>query len=383
MSTSLPLAGVRVLDFSSMVPGPLASLILAEAGADVVKVERPGVGDDMREMAPFDFESLNRGKRSVSVDLKDPGAASILEPMIEQADVVIEQFRPGVMDRLGLGYERARSLNPRVVYCSITGYGQTGPLAAKAGHDLNYVADSGLLASARRAEPGGAPHLPPTFIADIGGGTYPALVNILLALRTVDSTGRGTHLDIAMTENLFLWQWWVRAQVDLEGRSSDPGTMHPAGGSPRYALYAAADGAVIVVAALEHRFWHQLCEALSVPAPLRLASADTATVQAHLADVFAQQPGEHWRSTFDGVDACVSIMTTPDEAFAHPHWAVRETFAETASTAGRTFAAITSPVHASFRRTDERSAPALGSSEPTFLSGDDDETTPSGNGGDR
>lgn len=372
MSSPLPLTGVRVLDFSSLVPGPLASLILAEAGADVVKVERPGTGDDMRALAPADFANLNRGKRSIVVDLKDPTAAAMLEPMIAEADVLIEQFRPGVMERLGLGYERARSLNKRLVYCSITGYGQTGPLATKAGHDLNYLVDAGLLASARRAESDGAPHLPPTFIADIGGGTYPALVNILLALRAVESTGHGTHLDIAMTENLFMWHWWIRAQVDVSGSSGEPGTVHPAGGSPRYGLYAAADEAVVAVAALEERFWLQLCEVLSVPAPLRLESADPELVRAHLADLFLQRVGEHWRSLLHDVDTCVSIMTTPEEAFAHPHWAARGTFEETASAAGRRFAAIPSPVHRTFRRADERSAPDLGTSEPRFIRGGDD-----------
>ncbi|NYI76756.1 CaiB/BaiF CoA transferase family protein [Nocardioides panzhihuensis] len=383
VSPPLPLTGVRVLDFSSLVPGPLASLILADAGADVVKVERPGTGDDMRSLAPADFANLNRGKRSIVVDLKDPTATAVLEPMIAEADVLIEQFRPGVMERLGLGYERARSLNKRLVYCSITGYGQSGPLATKAGHDLNYLVDAGLLASARRADSDGAPHLPPTFIADIGGGTYPALVNILLALRAVESTGCGAHLDIAMTENLFLWHWWIRAQVDLSGSSGQPGTVHPAGGSPRYALYAAADGAVVAVAALEDRFWLRLCDILSVPAQLRLESADAGLVRAHLADLFSQHIGEHWRSLLHDVDTCVSVMTTPEEAFSHPHWAVRRTFEETASAAGRRFAAIPSPVHRTFRRTDERLAPDLGGSEPRFIRGDDGGENPAGDGGSR
>lgn len=379
MSSPLPLAGVRVLDFSGLVPGPLASLILADAGADVVKVERPGAGDDMRALGPLDFENLNRGKRSIVVDLKDAAATTVLEPMIAAADVLIEQFRPGVMDRLGLGYERARSLNQRIVYCSITGYGQHGPLAAKAGHDLNYLVDAGLLASARRGTSDGAPHLPPTFIADIGAGTYPALVNILLALRSVDRTGTGAHLDIAMTENLFLWHWWVRTQVDVTGTSGEPGTVHPAGGSPRYALYAAADGAVVAVAALEERFWQRLCEMLSVPAELRAENADVEVVQARLSEVFSQHGGEHWRALFNGVDVCVSIMTTPEDAFADPHWVARRTFEEIASVAGRAFAAIPSPLHREFRRTDERSAPEMGASESRSLWESD---RPSSGGGD-
>jgi alpha-methylacyl-CoA racemase len=366
MSSPLPLAGVRVLDFSTLVPGPLASLLLTDAGADVLKVERPGVGDEMRDLEPRDFANLNRGKRSIAVDLKDPSAAADLEPLIAQADVLIEQFRPGVMDRLGLGYDRARALNPRIVYCSITGYGQDGPLASKAGHDLNYLVDAGLLASARRSDADGAPHLPPTLIADIGGGTYPAVVNILLALRSVDRLGRGVHLDIAMTENVFLWNWWTRTQVDVAGRSSDPGTTHPAGGSPRYALYAAADGAVVAVAAIEQRFWQRLCDLLAFPAELRSEDAEPTMVQAQLAERFSRHGGDHWRSLFDGVDVCVSIMTSPDDAYAHPHWAARRTFDETLSADGRRFAAIPSPLHRAFRRRDERTAPGLGTSEATF-----------------
>ena len=366
MPSPLPLAGVRVLDFSTLVPGPLASLLLADAGADVLKVERPGVGDDMRALEPCDFANLNRGKRSIAIDLKDPSAAAELEPLIAQADVLVEQFRPGVMDRLGLGYERARSLNPRIVYCSITGYGQHGPLAAKAGHDLNYLVDAGLLASARRSHPDGVPHLPPTLVADIGGGTYPAVVNILLALRSVEQGGQGVHLDVAMTENVFFWNWWTRTQVDVAGRSSDPGTTHPAGGSPRYALYAAADGAVMAVAAIEQRFWLRLCDMLGLPVELSREAADPATVQARLAERFSRHDGDHWRSLFDGVDVCVSIMTTPEDAYSHPHWAERRTFEETVTTADHRFAAIPSPLHHGFRRTDERPAPVLGASDPRF-----------------
>lgn len=368
MTSAPPLAGVRVLDFSTLVPGPLASLLLADAGADVLKVERKGVGDEMRDLEPCDFANLNRGKRSVAIDLKDPSAAVELEPLIGQADVLIEQFRPGVMERLGLGYERARSLNPRIVYCSITGYGQHGPLASKAGHDLNYLVDSGLLASARRSPADGVPHLPPTLVADIGGGTYPAVVNILLALRSVEQSGQGVHLDIAMTENVFFWNWWTRTQVDVAGKSAAPGTTHPAGGSPRYALYSAADGAVVAVAALEQRFWERLCDMLDLPAELRHDGADAATVQAQLAERLSRHDGGHWRSLFDGVDVCVSVMTTPEDAYAHPHWSVRKTFEETVRTGDQNFAAIPSPIHRGYRRTGTRPVPGLGSSDPRFES---------------
>src|SRR3954462_8058065 len=195
-----PLKGICVLDFSTLLPGPLATLMMAEAGAEVIKIERPGHGDEMRSYVPkfgadsVNFALLNRGKRSIAIDLKAQGAIEKLTPLIGRADVVVEQFRPGVMDRLGLGYEALRAINPRIVYCAITGYGQYGPRADVAAHDLNYVAEAGMLGLTRSAE--GAPVLPAAFVADIAGGTSPAVVNILLALRERDATGAGCKLDI-------------------------------------------------------------------------------------------------------------------------------------------------------------------------------------------
>src|SRR6185436_20015168 len=208
-----PLAGIRVLDFSTLLPGPLATLILAEAGAEVIKIERRGAGDEMRTYTPkfgadsVNFAMLNRGKRSVAIDLKEAGAVERLMPLVAGADVLVEQFRPGVMDRLGLGYDALSREHPRLIYCSITGYGQSGPRAGIAGHDLNYAADTGMLALAAGAD--GAPVPPAALVADIGGGSYPAVVNILLALRERDRTGRGCKLDIAMADNLFAFMYWA------------------------------------------------------------------------------------------------------------------------------------------------------------------------------
>ena len=222
--TTQPLAGVRVLDFSTLLPGPMATLLLAEAGAEVIKIERPGRGDEMRSYVPkfgtdsINFALLNRGKRSLAIDLKAPDAVARLRPLIESADVVVEQFRPGVMDRLGLGYDAMRALNPRIVYCAITGYGQYGPRADVAAHDLNYVSDSGMLALTAGAD--GAPVLPPALIADIAGGTYPAVLNILLALRERDQTGLGRKLDVAMADNLFNGRTEAAASCR---RVADPG----------------------------------------------------------------------------------------------------------------------------------------------------------------
>ena len=189
-----PLSGILVLDFTTLLPGPLATLMLAEAGAEVIKIERPG-GEDMRAMPPrFDGEAavfalLNRGKKSIMLDLKNESDRKRLRPLLEKADVLVEQFRPGVMERLDLGYEAVRKINPRIVYCSISGYGQHGPRAGEAGHDINYQSLTGLLA----LQPGPVekPVIPPALVADIGGGTMPAVINILLGLRQRDATGRG------------------------------------------------------------------------------------------------------------------------------------------------------------------------------------------------
>ena len=203
--TTQPLSGITVLDFTTLLPGPLATLMLAEAGAEVIKIERLG-GEAVRAYPPLRggasviYALLNRGKRSLELDLKEAAARTRLTPLIERADVVVEQFRPGVMERLGLGYETIKAINPRIVYCSITGYGQQGPRAGEAGHDLNYMGNTGLLSLA--PGPMEAPVVPPALVADIGGGSMPAVINILLALRQRDLTGEGCHLDIAMADEL-------------------------------------------------------------------------------------------------------------------------------------------------------------------------------------
>src|SRR5215218_1618782 len=195
----LPLEGLLVVDFSTLLPGPLATLMLAEAGAEVVKVEKPG-GDEMRQFPPAlgvgsaPYAALNGAKKSIVVDLKSAAGRRSLEPLLARADILVEQFRPGVMERLGLGYEAVKRINPRVIYCSISGYGQAGPRAQDAGHDLNYQAVTGLLS----LSPGtpAAPTMPPSLVADIAGGTLPTVLNIVLALRQRDRTGEGCRLDI-------------------------------------------------------------------------------------------------------------------------------------------------------------------------------------------
>ncbi len=325
----LPLDDVRVLDFTTLLPGPFATLILAEAGAEVIKIERPG-GEEMRGQAPkfgdpgMLFSLLNRGKKSIEIDLKKPGAVEDLKPLIESADVLIEQFRPGVMDRLGLGWEAVRAINHGLVYCSITGYGQSGPKVRDAGHDLNYAADTGLLALTRAAD--GAPVLPQTQIADIGAGSYPAVMNIMFALHERARTGAGRYLDISMTDNLFPFQWMAIGLGQASGTWPTGGDMVLSGASPRYQIYRTADDGFLTVGALEQKFWDNFCAAIDLAPDYRDDRRDAKATIAEVARLIADKPALHWIERFRGKDVCAVIMRSPEEGFHDPHYRGRGLF---------------------------------------------------------
>ncbi len=325
-----PLDGVRVLDFSTLLPGPLAGLILAEAGAEVIKVERADYGEEMRLYEPrfadtsANFALLNRGKRSLAVDLKDPKVVAKLQPLIAESHVILEQFRPGVMDRLGLGYDAVKAINPAIVYCSVTGYGQTGPKAQVAAHDLNYIGDTGLLGFSAGAD--GAPIPPPGLIADIGGGSLPAVINILLALRQAEKTGDGTHLDIAMCDGVFTWQYWALGLLETTGEEPKPGGEMVTGGTPRYRIYRTADSRFAAIAALEQKFWDNLCGILDLPDECRDDRRDPEATAAAVAKIIASKPASHWEAAFAGQDVCCSIVKSMREALGDPHFQSRGLF---------------------------------------------------------
>ena len=342
-----PLDGVRVVDFSTLLPGPLATLILAEAGAEVVKVERPGRGDELRDHAPrlggasVGFALLNRGKRSLALDLKDRAAVARLQPLLAAAEVLVEQFRPGVMDRLGLGYAAVRELNPRIVYCSITGYGQSGPKAGIAGHDLNYLADSGLLALGGGAA--GLPAIPPGLIADIGGGALPAVINILLALRQAATTGRGCHLDVAMTDNLFAWQWWALGLL-ATGRTPRPGGELLTGGSPRFQVYRTADDRFLAAAPLEQRFWDVFCALIELPTERRDDARDPEATRDAVARIIGSGTAAHWQARFAGQDCCCNLVVSLEEAVADLHFRGRGLFNASLEQGGEQIPALPVPL---------------------------------------
>lgn len=369
-----PLSGVKVLDFSTLLPGPMAGLILAEAGADVVKIERPVSGEEMRHYVPrwgtesLNFALLNRGKKSLAIDLKDPGAVQRLKPLIEDADVLIEQFRPGVMARLGLDYEAVSVINPGIVYCSITGYGATGPKANVAGHDLNYIGDTGLLALSMG--PDDTPTIPPALIADLAGGTYPAVVNILLALLKRHQTGRGSRLDIAMTDNMFMLSYWALGQGALEADWPANGQALLTGGSPRYQIYPTSDGQHVAVAALEQKFWERFCDLIELDGPFREDADDPAATLSQVAALIAAGDADRWRATFEGEDCCCSVVQSLKQAFSDPHFRARGLFDhKIENESGDTLPAVAVPVIPAFRgNADEpRGAPHLGADNETLI----------------
>jgi alpha-methylacyl-CoA racemase len=348
----LPLAGHKVLDFSTLLPGPLASLILAEAGAEVIKVERPGGGDDMRGYQPAfggasgNFALLNRGKRSLTADLKDKGDRDHVLTLAQSADVLIEQFRPGVMARLGLGFEDIARANPSLIYCSITGYGQSGERVAKAGHDLNYLAETGLLGLTRGAN--GAPVLPPVLAADISGGAYPAVMNILLALQRRNVSGRGCRIDVAMADNLFTFAYWALAA----GHAGDwprPGGELVTGGSPRYQIYRTADDKYLAAAPIEERFWQIFCERIGLAPNERDDSRDAEAMKRKVADRIAARDAATWRAIFANADACVSIVASLKEAVMDPGFAERGLFNREVSGGADRMPALPTPIDRELR----------------------------------
>lgn len=366
-----PLEGVRVLDFSTLLPGPMATLILAEAGAEVIKIERPGRGDEMRSYLPkfgddsVNFALLNRGKRSIAIDLKEAGVVSRLRELVESADIVVEQFRPGVMDRLGLGYEALSRINPKVIYCAITGYGQTGPKADVAAHDLNYVAEAGMLGLSVGSDR--TPVLPPALIADIAGGTYPAVVNILLALRQRDRTGKGCKLDIAMADNLFTFLYWAIGNGQVEGKWPVPGGELVTGGSPRYQIYRTSDDKFVAAGPLEDKFWANFLQAIDAPRELQDDRKDPAGVRAAIAAIVVAKTAAHWRECFAGKDVCCVIVATMQEAMQDEHFHERGVFTKELESSGSRIAALPVPVASAFRDQAQcDSYPKLGEANQDF-----------------
>ena len=330
---SHPLEGIRVLDLTRLLPGPLCTLWLAELGAEIWKVEPPG-GDYTRWYPPIRqtmsgiFATLNRNKRSLALDLKHPDAVDALLALVEQVDIVVEGFRPGVMARMGLGEEVLRARNPRLIYCAITGYGQDGPMAPKAGHDINFLARSGVLDLQRQADQ--TLPLVGIQVADIAGGSMAALSGILAALYQRERTGKGASCDIAMSESLLSFLVMELGQRQA-GLHQEPYEDFLRGSVPCYGVYRCQDNRFLSVAALEPKFWEAFVAVLDIP---HLADAglergeEGERVRQELASIFASQPLAHWVERFAHVDACVEPVLTLDELSEDAHWKARGAWEE-------------------------------------------------------
>ncbi|RRS04608.1 CoA transferase [Aquabacterium soli] len=324
-SAASPLAGLRVVDLTRNLPGPFATRILADLGATVIKVEPPE-GDPARGLPPL-YAALNPGKDVRTIDFKQQADKDRLRVWIQDADVLVEGFRPGVMAAMGLDIDSLKALNPKLVVCSITGYGQEGPWAQKAGHDMNFMAMSGALDQMRG--PDGSVTLSNIQWGDLAGGSSMACVALLAALWQVQRTGRGCHIDISMTHGLWAHQVMPLATGAMLKPLLErlPGAREDMlnGALPCYSLYTTADGRSLAVGALELKFWRLCCEAWGRPdwmerhwqRGLLPNSPDSNALRDEVAKLIAAQPLSHWADVFDKVDACVTPVLTLAEAQAH------------------------------------------------------------------
>ena len=331
-----PLDGLKVLDLTRLLPGPVATMHLADMGADVLKIEEPGIGDYARSMGPMRdrltqfFVVVNRNKRFARMDLRQDGDRARFLDLAREADVVVESFRPGVLDRLGAGYDELRAVNERIVLCSVTGYGQTGPMRDVAGHDINYCALAGALDQLADAD--GAPIVANFQIADLLGGGASAVMGILAAVFDARTRGVGRHVDVSMTDSVLAHNLMALVAVNNRGAASRAGTDLLNGGVPCYGVYATSDGRHMAVGALEPKFWEALCDAIGRPDWRKLhwsrgqavGGEDAMGIKRELAQLFGTRTQADWIAHFAGHDCCVTPVLRAEEALGHPMFAARD-----------------------------------------------------------
>ena len=320
-----PLASLKILDFSTLLPGPFASLLLADMGAQVLRVESPTRMDLVRVLPPHvdgtsaSHAYLNRNKRCIALDLKQAEAVEVVKQLVQEYDIVLEQFRPGVMDKLGVGYEALKAINPKLIYVSITGYGQTGPFRDRAGHDINYLALAGVASYTGRRESGPLPL--GVQLADIGGGSLHGVMGLLAAVIHRQQTGEGQQVDVSMTDCAFSLHgmagaWYLAAGVEpqMEGLALNGGSF--------YDYYRTRDGRWFSVGSLEPQFMQQFCAAIGRPElaarGLSPKPEDQQALKREIAIEFEKHDFHEWQERFAALDACVEPMLSMAEAVEHP-----------------------------------------------------------------
>ncbi|MEO6727058.1 MAG: CaiB/BaiF CoA-transferase family protein [Blastocatellia bacterium] len=319
-----PLDGITVLDLTRLLPGAVATMMLGDFGAGIIKIEEPGVGDPMRHsraginQPDAFFQVTNRNKRSITINLKQPAGRDIFLKLVERADVVVEGFRPGVMDRLGIGYETLKAINPRVVFCSISGYGQDGPYRDRAGHDINYISTAGLLGI--NGTQGGTPAIPGFQIADLAAGSMHAVVGILLALQARALSGEGQMVDISMTDCSLSLMYLPFAAYLANGAQPQRGAEGLSGRYACYQMYETKDGRYLSLGALEPKFWENACRVLGHEdlIPMQFSNSRQQDAIAAVAEIFRQRTAAEWLAAFDGVDTCITLVKDIPEMIADP-----------------------------------------------------------------
>jgi alpha-methylacyl-CoA racemase len=325
-TTRGPLDGLKVIELAGIGPGPYAAMLLADLGADVVRIERPG---PPASAVPPEKDVLRRNRRSIVVDLHDPDGARTVLSMATKADVLLEGFRPGVTERLGLGPADCWNVNPRLVYGRMTGWGQSGPLASTAGHDIGYIAVTGALASIGRA--GEAPVPPVNLVGDFGGGSTFLVIGVLAAVWEAGRSGRGQVVDAAIVDGASSLTALLHGLMAAGQWTDKRGSNFLDGGVPWYDTYLTADGQWMAVGALEQKFYAQFTRLLGIPNVLADQRDDPSAwpqLRDAIARAFATRTRDEWVTVFEGTDACVAPVLSLTEAATHPHLAARETFVE-------------------------------------------------------
>ena len=320
----LPLNGVKILDLSTMYPGPLCTMLLADYGAEVIRIEPPKGGDLWRLSQPrlnglgMPYLQVNRNKKSMTLNLKEPEAKEIFYDLVRTADVVVEQYRPGVVKRLGIDYETVKQYNEKLVYCSISGYGQDGPYRLKAGHDINYISQAGILGlTARKGE---KPVIPGVQIGDIGGGALYAVIGILIALMGARETGRGQYVDTAMFDGAISLMAWPACGTLVGSKGLEPEGSILIGQLACYNVYETKDGRYMSLGAVENHLWGNFCEFVGHPeyTALQRDEEKQPEMKAEISRIFKERTLAEWVEALAGVDCCWSAVNTVDEAMEDP-----------------------------------------------------------------
>jgi alpha-methylacyl-CoA racemase len=340
-----PLEGMKVLDFTYLLPGPFGTMMLADLGADIIKVENPESPDIVRFMPPHTdgmsalYAHLNRGKRSLSLNLKKAEAREVVFRLVREYDVVIEQFRPGTMERLGLGYAELSKANPRVIYCSLTGYGQTGSYADRAGHDINYMALSGVESISGRRETG--PVLSGIQVADIASGSKNLAIGVMAAFIGRQRTGAGDYIDVSITDGVFSMSVFATAGYLAGGKEPVRGDF--LSGGALYDYYRTADGGYLSVGPIEQKFFAAFCDCIGCAdmAPTGILNWNN---KERVATAIAEHPLAHWRAVFRKCDACVEPVNSISEAVSSPPLSERDMIVKVATQAGGEARQIGNPI---------------------------------------